>query len=254
MWMYEYMFCLLAFCWYSYTSIIVDALPIKSKYGALIEKMKINLGLNYLMCLWYFLTLQFMQTCIRTSVWNMFRKNSVQNVGACIFSCFTLAQCCTCHDMRLIWIYNLTLSIGKRKHFCRWRPGDTLDNLSYVFCGFLYGTPTPDFERTSASFWLRHWSQCDDMPSIKGDSTVDRNLSASTDLVVYNPWRSDLCLDDFWETNDADHCSACMRASVLTVCTPFSIHNITLWYSCRTPVSPTSSSDFLKTQTTSLPA
>ena len=40
---------------------------------------------------------------------------------------------------------------------------------------------------------------------------------------------------------------ACMHAFVLTVCTPFSIHNITLWSTCGTPVSPTSSSDPLKT-------
>ena len=33
--------------------------------------------------------------------------------------------------------------------------------LSYALLriDFLYGMPTPDFERTSASFWLLHWSR-----------------------------------------------------------------------------------------------
>ena len=52
-----------------------------------------------------------------------------------------------------------------------------------------------------------------------------------------------ICLD----MHDADRCRACMRASVLTVCTPFGIHNVTLRSSCGTTASPTSSSDPLKT-------
>ena len=121
-------------------------------------------------------------------------------------------------------------------------------SLSHALFDSLYGMPIPDVERTSASFWLLHWSQYCDMPSIKGVSTVDRKPGASTDLGIYNACRSDMrvcmiCRD----MNDADRCRACMRASVLTVCTPFGIHNVTLWNSCGTTASPTSSSDPLKT-------
>jgi len=38
-----------------------------------------------------------------------------------------------------------------------------------------------------------------------------------------------------------------MNDSFLAVCTPFSIHNVTLWSSFGTTASPTSSSDPLKT-------
>jgi len=44
--------------------------------------------------------------------------------------------------------------------------------------------PIPDVERTSASFWLIHWSQYCDMPSIKGVSTVDRKPGASTEYTM----------------------------------------------------------------------
>ena len=48
------------------------------------------------------------------------------------------------------------------------------------------------------------------------------------------------------DMNDADRCRAGMRASVLTVCTPVGIHNVTLWSSCGTTASPTLSNDPLK--------
>ena len=48
------------------------------------------------------------------------------------------------------------------------------------------------------------------------------------------------------DMNDADRCRAGMRASVLKVCNPFGIHNVTLWSSCGTTASPTSSNDPLK--------
>ena len=90
--------------------------------------------------------------------------------------------------------------------------------------------------------WLLHWSQYCDMPSIK------EKPGASTDLGIYNAWRSDMWVYMIcWDTNDADWCRACMRASVLTVCTPFSIQNITLWSTCGSPASPTSSSSSLTT-------
>ena len=121
----------------------------------------------------------------------------------------------------------------------------SIGSLSYALFDSLYGMLTPDVERTSTRFWLLHWSQyCD----IRGVSTVDRKLGASTDLGIYNAWRSDMrvcmiCRD----ISDADRCRAGMRASVLAVCTPFSIHNITLWSSCGMPASSTSTSDPLKT-------
>jgi len=62
----------------------------------------------------------------------------------------------------------------------------SIGSLSYALLDSLYGTATPDFERTSTSFWLLHWSQYCDMPSIRGISTVDRILGASTDLGIYN--------------------------------------------------------------------
>ena len=138
-------------------------------------------------------------------------------------------------------------------HFCRWRPECALfqafssifcctpsASLSYALFDSLYGMPIPDVERTSASFWLLHRSQYCDIPSIKGVSTVDRKPGAST------AWRSDMwvcmiCRD----MNNDDRCRACMHAFVLTVCTPFGIHNVTLWSSCGTTASPTSSSDHL---------
>ena len=49
------------------------------------------------------------------------------------------------------------------------------------------------------------------------------------------------------DMNDADRRRARVRACVLTECTPFSIHNITLWSSCGTSASPISSSDPLET-------
>ena len=124
----------------------------------------------------------------------------------------------------------------------------SLGSLSCALFDSLYGMPTPAVERTSTSFWLLHWSQYCDMSSIRGVSTVDRRLGTSTDLGIYNAWRSDMsvcmiCRD----INDADRCRACMRDSVLAVCTLFSIHNVTLWSSCGTTASPTSSSDPLKT-------
>ena len=128
-------------------------------------------------------------------------------------------------------------------------------NLSYALFDSLYEMPTPDFERTSASVRLPHWSQYRDMPSINGISTVDRKPCPSTDLGVYNAWRSDMWVCMIcWDTNDADRFRACMLASVLTVCTPFSIQNIILWCSCGTSASPTSSSDPLKTHGSVLPA
>ena len=64
--------------------------------------------------------------------------------------------------------------------------------LIYVLFDSLYGMLTPDFERTSANFWLLHWPQHCDMSSIKGVSTLERKPGASTDLGAYNTWRSDL--------------------------------------------------------------
>jgi len=124
----------------------------------------------------------------------------------------------------------------------------TSASLSYALFDSLYGMPIPDVERTSASFCLLHWSQYCDMPSIKGVSTVDWKPGASTDFGMYNAWLSDMwvCMICRY-MNDADRCRACMRASVFTVCTAFGIHNVTLWSSCGTTVSPASSSDHLKT-------
>ena len=128
-----------------------------------------------------------------------------------------------------VFLYILLLSLG---------------SLSNAFFDSLYGMPTPDVETISASFWLLHLSQYCDMPSIKGVSKVDRKPGASTDLGIYNDWRSDMSVCMICQDmNDADRCRACMRASVLTMCTPFSNHNITLWSSSGTTASPTSSSD-----------
>ena len=109
----------------------------------------------------------------------------------------------------------------------------SLGSFSYALFDSLYGMPNPSVERSSTSFWLLHWSPYCDMPSIRRVSTVVRKLGAPTDLSIYNAWRSDMsvcmiCRD----MNDADRCWACMRATVLAVCTPFSIHNVTLWSSC----------------------
>ena len=122
----------------------------------------------------------------------------------------------------------ITLTLTLCLYFCRWRPECALfpacssmfcctpsASLGYALFDSLYGMPIPDVERTSASFWLLYWSQYCDMPSIKGVSTVDRKPGASTDVGIYNVWRSDMwvcmiCLD----MHDADRCRACMRASV----------------------------------------
>ena len=146
-------------------------------------------------------------------------------------------------------------------HFCWWRPECALfptcssifgctpsASLSYALFDSLYGMPIPDVEKTSASFWLLHWSQYCDMLSIKGVSTVDQKPGASTDLGIYNAWRSDMwvcmiCRD----MNDADRCMACMRASVFDSVYPFRHPQCPIVEFVWNYSFPTSSSDPLKT-------